>query len=259
MVHPRRTEHCWPVAHTLGDLLPLIPDPSSFEAGSALRIERIMLPDVHAQLIQEIARRFCPAAGWYPVFLTGYATRAEQIDLGMSEGTVVSTHGNLHVTNRLLEEIKEESLKPLVMTEIRNRHLKAFDTLFIPRPVTSIGTKTCPHCKREAFIRWEVSVVTHRWCCRCPESKAACSRLRLTASVSGKPKPQQQSPLRKHKPWTLEESERAAQMHADGMTYRAIGEVLGRSKVSVSLHLRSGGYEGRQQRKALADAFSDDF
>jgi len=253
----RRTEHCWPVAHSLADLQDVIPDPSSFDAGSVFRIDRIMLPDVHLQLVKAIADRFCPVKGWQTVYLVHNKYRAEEVEDGAGTA-VVGAAQKAPQALQLINELAETGSRILVLSELRFEiDLSNEVTILLPLPVTSVKPVFCEVCKELQFFMHQCR--TGALFIKCPVDKKQ-KRMSI-CSKRKSPGVKRRSPL---KLWTKEESDLAVHLYKQGMTCREIGKSLGRTREAVKRYRDIGGYEGiltrqrnREQIKTLEAAMDD--
>lgn len=264
MPRPRRTEHCWPVAHTLNDLLPLIPDPASFEVGSVLRIERIMLPEVHLLLVRQIAARFCLDNGWQTIYLVPNMHRAREVEAGVGHALVLHTHRNKKAVKRQLELVKLQAMKPLVVCCAASCvNVADGGMVEVALPVSDIRPSQCPACHKSIFIEWNKALRIHF--VRCHHGTRAKDALNsFSQRISIRPSHQwgvvhpRANGRDGYRFWSESESVHAQELRTQGLSYAAIGEQLERSARSVEQHLRAGGIEGtrkRQQRRAYLDQF----
>lgn len=263
MPRPRRTEHCWPVAHSLDDLLPLIPDPSSLEEGSSLRIERIMLPDIHLQLVNAIAERFCPDNGWQTIYLVPNKYRAAEVEAEVGHALVLHTHRNQGEIKRELGLVRLQEKKPLIICcTARRVNVANGGMVEVALPVNTIRPVQCPICHKSVFMEWNKALRIHF--VRCGHGVRASDAVhpflqRISINPSQKwgvvrRRPKGESGYRY---WSETESTNAKELRAQGLSFAAVGEQLERSAKSVETHLRVGGIEGIRQRKALRESLPE--
>lgn len=253
MPRPRRTEHYWPVAHTLNDLLPLIPDPASFEVGSVLRIERIMLPDVHLQLVKAIAERFCPENGWQTVYLAMNNYRAEAMEAVTENTDLVNAHRNARGVRLAMGMARENGQRPLVVHECGiMRQVAGCNpdgaSIEIPLPVKGLAPISCPRC---GTLHWFEEFRKGQLVARCGPCRTSVTAS-MPISVSGRTKHGES------KSWSKSDCQLAQKLRDRGFTYSEIGARVNRSFYAVAHHFRQGGYEGklkRQKRRAYLDQF----
>lgn len=245
MPRPRRTEHCWPVAHTLNDLLPLIPDPASFEVGSVLRIERIMLPDVHLQLVKAIADRFCPANGWQTVYLVANKYRAAEVEDGSGNALVLHKNRNSKAIKSVVKEAHEHGHKVVSICEGGLLPNGSEFEIVLPLPVRTTAPINCDKCGRLTFFmhRGEMKLI------------AVCGTGHPTQRTEVSIESKKWGTVRKIESnrqycrWTKKRSDEINQLRQRGFTYEEIGRMLNCSWQSVYQLIRQGGYEGKLARQ----------
>jgi hypothetical protein len=251
---PRRTEHCWPVAHSLDDLLDVIPDPATYNPEEGAFIQRFMLEPVRNQFIRAIADRF-EAAGWGLIYLVNNNWRGEEIlDVIPTAQTICVRHGWQKRVEIAKERNQEMGLKSLVVTEVLNNVGVGYVRL--PASVTSLGTARCSVCDLPAFLSWNRALALPFWSCYHVEKQ-----FQRTAATSyqahgkGPHRLAGRTPSHPQSPWSHEEEQKARQLRDQGLTYRQVGERLGRSCGSVEqfLSVRGGmaGTAARQKARAL--------
>lgn len=251
----RRTEHCWPVAHTLDDLLPLIPDPASFEVGSVLRIERIMLPDVHLQLVQEIARKFNPELGWQAIYLVANKYRAAEVACVEDDAVVIHTHRNIKAIQKMVETVISEGLRPLAIREGGRSHAVAQQAIELPMPVVSLDP-SCGKCGLTGLsLSWDPQVQRHTTHCRSCRHHQLRSVTRQKSGVRRQHKTKGQYTRQSR---TQKDYDYISQLRENGQTWNEIGKIFNRSGNAMKNFYLLGGVEGtrkRQQARAYLNQF----
>ena len=133
--------------------------------------------------------------------------------------------------------------------------------LTVPTPVQSVEPQPCPYCG--ALLGVQFGATGFRYDCqRRAQHRAIGHSVQYEAPATiPLRKPGSQQPRTPRRAWTEEDSAKAVDLRLQGLTYRAIGEQLGRSEGAVKRHLASGGIQGtrvRQQlRKAVNTALAD--
>jgi len=254
---PRRTEHCWPVAHSLDDLLDVIPDPATYNPEEGVMIQRFMLEPVRNQFIRAIADRF-EAAGWGVIYLVNNNWRGEAIlDAIPTAQTICVKSGWQKRAEIAKERNQEMGLKSLVVTEVLyGVHIACVAT---PAAVRSLDPVPCALCSRPAFLRWHGQRKLPFWQCHHtgrPFRLVACVNKRgLGAGLFDRAG---RTPRLAAPPWTHEEERQARQLRDQGLTWRQVGERLNRSGKTVEKFLRTGGMAGTAARQKARALLADD-
>jgi len=251
MPRPRRTEHCWPVAHSLDDLLDVIPDPATYNPEEGVFIQRFMLEPVRNQFIRAIADRF-EAAGWGVIYLVNNNWRGQEILEVIPNAQTICAAKNRQKRVEIAKEGNQEvGLKSLVMTETVRPLDESFLTL--PTAVRSLEPIRCAVCSRDTFLSWCHSSGPS-WICDHGGNR---NRFKRDAGL-----PQQNGNNvrnRTHRPWSYKEEELARNLREQGLTWKQVGEQISRSEAAVKIFLLNGGMAGTAARQKARALLKDDF
>jgi hypothetical protein len=178
--------------------------------------------------------------------------------------TVVS--GVCHLKGKVekaLEQLSAEDseTKILVIDERgapRKAVLDRYDSsalLVVPQPMQSLEPLRCPYCQCKLFAYQHSSGQIMYRCFRRGRHRAQNKprEFQVSATIKiydGGVKKAATDKTIQRRLWTQAESEQAIGLRKQGLSYPAIGKVLGRSKHSVKSHLSGGGHEGIKKRQA---------
>lgn len=257
MPRPRRTEHCWPVAHSLDDLLDVIPDPATYNPEEGVFIQRFMLEPVRNQFIRAIADRF-EAAGWGVIYLVNNNWRGQEILEVIPNAEIMCVRPGWQKRLEIAKECNQEiGLRSVTINEVLNCHHEAIlSSIRVPLAVQTIHPVACLHCCKDTYMHWDRQRMKPVWRCYVGHEQwreDACLPVRPGKGRSDR------LGLRTRRPWTEAEDRLAIALRAEGLTCSQIGERLDRSAACIHDHLRNGGMAGTAARRKARALLKDDF
>jgi len=127
--------------------------------------------------------------------------------------------------------------------------------LVVPPPVQALEPKPCPYCRADLYVKRRQNGQLMYDCHRYGQHRknGRSDRYEVSATVTIVDRSTERETYTRqviYKPWSQGESEKAKQLRSQGLSYPAIGKVLGRTVRSVGSHLWTGGYEGTLQRQS---------
>jgi biotin operon repressor len=164
-----------------------------------------------------------------------------------------------------LSRYSEEPVKLLVIDEFSSKagslvfdgvdKQQGLARLSIPAPVLTVEPQPCPYCGRLLRVTADKKGLKY-FCERRSKHRANGhpDRYEVSATVPLLKAGGSYRPLSTRRAWTEEDSAKAVELRRQGLTHKAIGEQLGRSRAAVEEHLRSGGIQGTRVRQQMRKA-----
>jgi hypothetical protein len=228
-----------------------------------------MLEPLRTQFIVELAERFT-SQGYEVLYLVANSRRGAEVDATGIKATVI--HCGINQLNKLeseLASIREERGNPLVISEVLKHTAESHGALrctaswspfvVIPRAVVTLDPVNCPKCGELAYISWCSNGLRLTFSCQTsshgvwrqpaaqPVKKKAIDRGQMSNAKVDSPR----------KPWTVDQEATVLRLRAEGFTYKAVADRLGRSERSVEAFINRGGMAGTAARQKMRAALAD--